>query len=64
VVAAPELVRPVRRLAATLVPLAALAAVALAAALPSAALAALTLAWPATLVRLVRDRRWFPARRR
>jgi glycosyltransferase 2 family protein len=53
VVAAPELVRPVRRLAATLVPLAALAAVALAAALPSAALAALTLGLAsATLVRL------------
>jgi uncharacterized membrane protein YbhN (UPF0104 family)/tRNA A-37 threonylcarbamoyl transferase component Bud32 len=53
VVAAPELVRPVRRLAAVLIPLAALAAVALGAALPSAALAALTLGLAAaTLVRL------------
>jgi uncharacterized membrane protein YbhN (UPF0104 family)/tRNA A-37 threonylcarbamoyl transferase component Bud32 len=54
VVVGPELVRPVRVLAAWLVPLAALGAIAFAAALPSAVLAALSLGLgTAALVRLV-----------
>jgi glycosyltransferase 2 family protein len=54
VVVGPELVRPVRLLAAWLVPLAALGAIAFAAALPSAVLAALALGvGSAALVRLV-----------
>jgi tRNA A-37 threonylcarbamoyl transferase component Bud32 len=54
VVVGPELVRPVRLLAAWLVPLAALGAIAFAAALPSAVLAALALGiGGAALVRLV-----------
>jgi uncharacterized membrane protein YbhN (UPF0104 family)/tRNA A-37 threonylcarbamoyl transferase component Bud32 len=54
VVVGPELVRPVRLLAAWLVPLAALGAIAFAAALPSAVLAALSLGFgTAALVRLV-----------
>jgi glycosyltransferase 2 family protein len=53
-VAAPELARPVRRLAALLVPLAALSAVVLGAALPSAALGALAFGLAsAAVVRLV-----------